>query len=419
MEDRYRPRTTANATPPPFWARIPAIALYPLRGVAGWSVAAVGASSLLAAIPLLGTVITVVVAIIACAYAFEILQASANGQPDPPGYGYHSDYGLVMRYVLLALLQIATIVLVAVFTRSQPLILLAVAITVLVIPASVIVLVLERSLLSALNPLHALDIVTRIGWPYLAAYALLFVIQGSALTAIYWAINYLPELLSPLVLSIANSWATFASCHLLGYLVYQHHEALGFVPEMGAADAHSDPDQHLLDEAEEQVRNGQLDGALQTLRRAVRTRAVTLPVLDLYQRLLCKAGHPRELDDHTHQYLLRLLSEKQERSALNLLREALQREPERVPTDEAHAVLLLERCRLSGQKQLTLDLLLAMLHTWPHSADSAQRALDAALLLTEHYDRENQARELLQQALEKSDNHAQREKIETAMKALT
>lgn len=420
MKDRYRRLRATDSGPAPFWTRIPDIAHYPLRGVAGWTTAALSLCGLLKLLPVIGFVTAIMLFVAIYVYAFEILQASANGRLSPPQYGYYSDVWLVVRYLLLSLVQGLVVILISVYTHSPPLILLAIAIVVLIAPASMIVLVLERSLLSALNPLYVLDIVIRIGWQYLAAYGLLFVIAGSTMTATLWASKYLPQLLIPVATTLAASWSTFASCHLLGYLVYQHHERLGFKPETGNVDTvtDADPDQYLLNEAEEQVREGQPEAALQILRSAVRSRPVSLAVHELYQRLLRQRGPCSELDEHARQYLIRLLDEKQERNALNLLRQVLAQQPERLPLDESHAMHLLELSRRTSQLQLTLDLLQAMLRTWPRAPDTAQRALEAGLLLAERYGRDDEARALLQQALTSSNNEQQHAKIQAALQAL-
>ncbi|NEL81458.1 MAG: hypothetical protein G3W61_34915, partial [Xanthomonas perforans] len=79
----------------------------------------------------------------------------------------------------------------------------------------------------------------------------------------------------------------------------------------------------LLDEAEQYLRDGHSDEAFQALRGAVRSRAVSLAVHELYQRLLRQHHRNDELREHTRQYINRLLQEKQERRALALQREAL------------------------------------------------------------------------------------------------
>lgn len=68
--------------------------------------------------------------------------------------------------------------------------------------------------------------------------------------------KYLPPVVRELTIVVASIWSLFASFHLMGYLVYQYHEELGYEPSGGVALQREDPDQRLLDEAEQFVREG-------------------------------------------------------------------------------------------------------------------------------------------------------------------
>lgn len=419
MEDRHRPRPRGRgAAPAPFWTRTRAIALYPLHGSALWSLIALTLCSLLAMLPGVGWIIGIVTWLAIYKYAFEILRHTANGHLDAPQHGFDVGDGTVLRLVLLMFLMILALALVAVLTRSLALTGLALLAIALLQPGCVISLALDGSLRRALNPAVPLGLATRIGWPYLAAFGLLFVIQASALTANRWLQQYLPPVVDDLAVTVVSTWGLFAAFHLMGYLVYQYHEVLGFEPDtLDTPDRH-DPDQRLLDEAEALVRDGHTGNALETLRGAVRSRAVSLAVHELYHRLLRQGTRPDELREHARQYLSRLIDERQERRALALMRGMLDQQPDFVPAQEAHAALLAERARLAGQYQLASDILLAMLTSWPKAPQAPQWSLDAAMLLAERFGRDGEARALLQQALAISDDEEQRRRLQAALKAL-
>lgn len=418
MEDRHRPRGGRSAAPEPFWTRIRAIALFPLHGAAFWSLLALTLCSLLGLLPGIGWVLQLVVSLATYRYAFEVLRHTAHGHPGAPDYGLDLDDGAVWRLFVVLIVAMFVFFLVAATTRSVPVVVLTLAGILLLLPGSLISLAMDGSLRRALNPMVPLALALRIGWPYLAAFCLLFVIMASALTAAAWLHRYLPPLVSELAVNFMSIWGLFAVFHLLGYLVYQYHEALGFEPDATALARPHDPDQRLLDEAEALVRDGHTDSALETLRGAVRSRAVSLPVHELYHRLLLRGDRPDELREHARQYLSRLFDERQERRALALARAMLDRQPDFVPAQQAHAEQLAERARLAGQQQLASNLLLAMLKAWPRATQAPQWSLDAAMLLAERFGRDDEARALLQQALAASQDEEQRRKIEAALKAV-
>ncbi|KTF40190.1 DUF4013 domain-containing protein [Xanthomonas translucens] len=422
MEDRHRAGASRarRSTPAPFWARTRAIALYPLRGGALFALIALTLCRLLGMLPGIGWILGMVTALAIYKYAFEILRHTADGYMEAPERGFDIGDGVVLR--LLALMIVLGAVVVAAALLAGPIAgMLTLLAMVLLQPGFLISLAIDGSLRRALNPAVSIGLALRIGWPYLAAFGLLFVIQASALTAANWLQQYLPPLASDLAVGVVTIWGLFAAFHLLGYLVYQYHEVLGYEPAAAddATHARHDPDQRVLDEAEQFVRDGHAVEALQLLRGEVRSRAVSLAVHELYQRLLRSGGRADDLREHSRQYINRLLQEKQERRALALLREALDADPDFAPLLPEQASLLAERAQLAGQFKLALDGLLAARRAWPKAPEFSVWSLGAALLLAERCGDDAQARTLLQDALAHCEDEAQRGKLQAALKALT
>lgn len=419
MEDHRKRTGRQGGAPEPFWSRLPAIALYPIHGAALWSLIALSLCALLAQLPGIGMILGLIVSLATYRYAFEVLRHTANGHPDAPNYGLELGDGAIWRLFVLIILAVAGVTFVAMLTRSGAIALMALGAVVLLMPGSVISLAIDGSLLRALNPMVPLGLALRIGWPYLAAVCLLFVILASSMTAAVWLSRYMPPLVSHLTVNFMATWGLFSVFHLLGYLVFQYHEALGFEPEALQDTRRADPDQRLLDEAEGHVRDGHPREAREALRGAIKGRAVSLGVHELYQRLLRQEGASPELHDHAQLYISRLVAEKQERRALTILREMLEIEPDFTPAQVEQAMALVERARLGGQHQLTVDALRAMVRKWPRREESAQWALDAALLLAERYGRDDEARALLETALISCENEEVRRRLQTALAAIT
>ncbi|HSX64139.1 MAG TPA: hypothetical protein VLF15_05385 [Pseudoxanthomonas sp.] len=420
MDDRYR-ATPAHApsVPEPFWQRLRAIAFYPLRGSALYTMIALTLCSLLTVVPVVGWIIGILTGLFAYKYSFDILRHTADGHMDSPEHALGTGDGTVLRLLALIILLAITVVLVAVLLGPVPG-LLALVLVVFLQPGCLISLAIDGSLRRAANPATSLTLALRIGWPYLAAFGLLFVIQASALTASRWVHQWLPPFIGDLAVTMVSLWGLFAAFHLMGYLVYQYHEDLGYEPgsHYDRLPERHDPDQRLLDEAGHFVREGQADTALGILRAEVRSRLVSLPVLELYQRLLRSSGRSEELREHTRQYIGRLMAEKQGHRALALLREALDADAGFVTLQPEQGEALAERARLAGQFQLATDTLRAMIAAWPKLPAVSKWSLDAALLLAERFGRDDEARQLLEQALARCEDNEQRGKLESAMKAL-
>ncbi|MCF5930073.1 hypothetical protein L2216_23580, partial [Xanthomonas perforans] len=185
MEDRFRARKVAAlAAPAPFWTRIPAIATYPLRGSALYALIALTLCSALLVLPgILKLVIAGVLGMATYTYAFDILRHTADGQTDAPRLGYNSFDSAVLRLILLAVALGIVIGVGAVIAGPFGLTIAYLG-TMLLLPGMLISLAIDGSLRRALNPAVSIDMALRIGWPYLAAYGLLYVIQGSGTAAV-------------------------------------------------------------------------------------------------------------------------------------------------------------------------------------------------------------------------------------------
>ncbi|KIQ98373.1 DUF4013 domain-containing protein [Lysobacter sp. A03] len=407
-----------SAAPVPFWQRLRAITSYPLRGAAFSSLLALTLTSLLGLIPVIGLVFTIVVWIGAYKYAFEILRTTADGRMEAPEVVLGTDNGVVIRLIAMQLIFIAVLLLATVV--GGPVTGLATIVLIAFLqPGCIMSLAMDGSLPHALNPATPLTLVSRIGWPYMAVFALLFVIQASMFTATVWLAEVMPPVVADLMVSAVSFWALFAAFHLMGYLVYQYHEVLGYVPTgTESLPGRRSPDTDLLAEAEGYVRDGQLDTALELLRGEIRSRAVGLETHGLYRRLLQQVGNAAGLSEHAREYLNVLVMEKHDRRAIGLLRESLDADSDFVPMHVPMAEQLIERARLSGQKQLALDARLALLRAHPRDPSAPGWALENALQLLERGDRDQEARALLAQARERCEDEILQAKIDAATKLL-
>ncbi|MGO1073177.1 hypothetical protein [Lysobacter sp. CA199] len=414
------PPNPTSAPPAPFWQRLRSITLYPVRGAAFYTLLMLTLFvALLGALPGVGWLFKLVTWLAAYKYAFEILRATADGRMDPPESVLKVDGGVVWRLIALQLIYIVIVVFALVL--GGPIVgLLTIAAIVFLQPGCIMSLAIDGSLSNALNPATSFGIVARVGWPYLAVFGLLFVIQASVATAGIWMAKFVPVILGGPLLNLVSFWGLFAAFHLMGYLVYQYHEELGYEPEShrNALPTLHNRDGELLERAQALVRDGHNEAAKETLRAEIRVRSVTPEVHELYHRLLRTDGSAAERSEHSRQYLNLLMIEKQETRALTVLRDAMNADPDFAPMQSEHAERLAERARLAGQSQLAVDVLRSLLRQSPRNPSAPRWALDAALLLVDRFGRDDEARALLEQALARCEDDSLREKLQAALKPL-
>ena len=407
------------AQPEPFWQRIPSIILYPVRGAALVMLVLLAIAAVFRGIPLLGLVVSIMMWLGAYKFAFEILRRTADGHMDSPEVAITVDNGVVWRFLGLQFI-LGLILGACLLTGSEAIFFGGLALLVFLQPALTMTLAMTGSLGDALSPSNAFAIVARIGWPYLAVVGLLFVIQASAMTAGVWLAAFMPGPVARWLATVLGFWGLFSAFHLMGYLIYQSHEALGFEPNVAQQAAirslHAPVSTDtVVAEAEALIVEGRTDEARSLLRGEINTRAVPPEVHDLYRRLLQKTGDTEAVRDHARQYLHRLMLDKQERRALGLLRECLDDDASFVPLDIAHGERLAELARLGGQAQLAVDTLHAMFNAQQRNPDSARWGLQAAMLLLERFDRSGDAKVLLERARARTEDEAVVQKIDAAM----
>lgn len=408
----------SNTTPIPFWNRLNVISTYPFRGAALTSLVVLGLASLLGKLPgLIGLFFTVVVWVGIYRYAFEILVRTANGHMEAPEIATHTDTGVVLRFFVLIFVYLLLYAASSWYGGALLGVLVMLALS-LLLPGAIISLAMDGDLLLALNPATALAIMSRIGAPYFAAFGLLFVIQISAGTAGAWLSHYMPGVLATVLVTTATLWGLFATFHLMGYLVFQYHNALGFEP----GEAHDRSplrtrDSDLMDAVQTNITQGNTEAARALLEEAMRERAVPLEAHELYRKLLNSQGENTKLLEHAGPYLNVLLLENNDRRALGLLRESLDTDPSFTPHQAEDGDRLAQRARELGQSRLACDLWLAMLKRWPRHAARSEWALSAAALLVQR-DLVMQARTTLEGAAHGLEDEQQQATLTNALAQL-
>lgn len=217
----------------PFWSRLPRFFLYPLLPpalfvCAGYAIL----HSWLSQTGMMGWMFSVVVKLVLLKYGYEVLSHTANGYLRAPFSTSIMLDGHELPFkqaaVLIVCYQIASQLGRSVGFEA---VLLFVTLLWLVLPASVIVLAVTRRLLDALNPVLLISLIRRLGWAYAGLYGLLYCLQMAWQNALGWVYSHPYSLAHSWLADGINAYYLLAMFHLMGYVIYQYHEALDFEPE--------------------------------------------------------------------------------------------------------------------------------------------------------------------------------------------
>ena len=391
--------TTAAAAPPPFHERWPQILRYPLQLGALSTCVAIAIAHLVTLIPL-GFILDLLVWAAFFKYAFEVLRWSANGRDEAPEISLTVSDGVASYAVLLLVLAEVAMILLTLVYGAVAAVVFGLLLT-FAMPAMMVILALEEGMARALNPLAWLMLAERIGRPYfiLVGFFCAALIVQSVIAAAIASVNLLPGFLTTPVVFFVVNYLMIANFHLIGCVIHQHADELGYAGhlQLGAEVPHTHPSRMTLDAARVRANSGDVHGAIALLRDEIVTHPDSLLLHDEYRHWLQQDGDKIELAAHGKQFIPILLTQQQDRRAIEVARECRMLDPDFALDQAADVTRLAHAAADAGQTQLALGLLAGFHKRFRNHPDIARNYLLAAKLWAERMNQEMQARAMLHQ----------------------
>ncbi|HEX7914372.1 hypothetical protein [Rudaea sp.] len=393
---------TAATPVVPFWNRLRTISLYAFRGESLITLIVLSACSLLSLLPGVGVIIRLLVTVAFYKFGFEVLHATADGRMDPPAGGLRVEESSGWSAIWLQTGFIALAVL-ALLLFGPVFGLIAVIVLAFGWPGAMMSLAIDGSVSHALNPVTWLSIMSRLGWPYFVATLLCLVIYVSMANAQALFAPFLPSVLAIFLAQFLSGYALVTTCHLMGYLVHQYQDELGYVSDQPASapTPPRDPDRDVLDQTEALIRDGKAEEAAKLLHAQLRSRGGADTAHLRYRKLLRLIGDRDGQLQHGREYLSSLVARDKEILAVDIARECAELDPAFAPTRAEETTWVAHKAAQLGQSQTALRLLSGFHRRHPDSADIPKNYLLAATLMFERFNRDKDAHALLTQ-LQKS-----------------
>lgn len=216
----------------PFWSAAHLFFAMPLRGSGPVFLAFMGFLALIMPLGLVGLFVLLFAVAVGVKYCFGVLEAVAMGATSPPpladavsGDEHHLFLRFIAMLIVIGFVQTVAEVLV------NPALGTAVAVLVtLVMPAMIILLAVDKEVGQALSPVRVTTLVFSIGWPYVLAVFLTNVIStGPYLIGMYFVDALSESVFALPVLAALTAYFAVVNFAMLGYLIFEHQGALGFV----------------------------------------------------------------------------------------------------------------------------------------------------------------------------------------------
>ncbi len=409
---------TISADITPFWHRLREISLYPGKPAAAATVVLLAFLRLLMFVPGVGWFLNLLIWVGVYKYAFEVLRDSANGRTEPPEGSLNVEeelgWGAVRLQAAFVVLNVLAVVLL-----PSPLAIGVALLLALGMPGAVMSYAMDENFWLALNPVTWLAIIARLGWPYFLAVSLILVINISAQNAQAFVTMVMPLFIGiPLFYCIAH-YAIIATFHLMGYLIYQYHDVLGYDPKEQLVLAHpGDADHGVLEDAATLVREGETGVATDMLRGHIAERGGSEAVHQQYRKLLRLGNDNAALIRHGYDYLAMLLALDKDKTAVELVRECFELDPTFAPKESEWVTRLAAKAAQLGHTPVALRLLQGFAKRFPKSPDIPGNYLLAAKLLSERMGKDAEARALLTQIKAAFPKHELVPQIDTMLSML-
>ncbi|MBW1897616.1 MAG: tetratricopeptide repeat protein [Deltaproteobacteria bacterium] len=327
----------------PFWNRLPRFFVYPMAlrpmglilgmSLAGFIFRGPGFISLIVHIAIWGIILK---------YSYAALKATARGDLVPPKIDSKTisdDFHQVFKQlgIFIAIFfgfifvqQFAGIFFAALFL----------IVAILSVPAMIIIFVTTESLMHAINPVIFIQLALRIGWGYLLMYFFLVLLLFAPAALAQFAFKILPPELTIFLLSLGKNYYTIISYHLMGYVILQYHQSIGYKidfedfrdsPDYGKG-AKEEKGSELLSKINFMFKEGRHDEALVLIKEEEKKNGIDDPdISECYFKLLAMMNRIDEMLVHGKRHLEIMVQRNEKQKACEAYKQCIAKDPRFAP----------------------------------------------------------------------------------------
>jgi tetratricopeptide (TPR) repeat protein len=269
-------------------------------------------------------------------YAFAIMRRTAQGRfsaPKVTGDMVLFDNMMVIKNIIIYI--IVGLACFWVFRQMGSAVgFLFLAFVLLLIPAMIIMLVATESLISALNPVLFINMAWRIGWSYLLMYFFMLLLLSAPFYLHTHITGIFPGPFQVFLFSLVESYYGFVMYHLMGYVLIQYHEEIGYDVDVEEDELVADgtlekrtTKNEILNRVDLLIQDGKADQALALIKEETGGRISEIQLAERYYKLLNIKQSIPELLEHARLYLDMLIKEKAGAQVCKVYQDCLAKDP--------------------------------------------------------------------------------------------
>ena len=413
----------------PFWQRIPKFFAYPSNSQ---SLIFTAIIAFFLSFAFFGGIISIVVTLILglgfIRYSLLVLETTADGSDQAPAVTLDT----IMAVKLLAVKLLATYVVFgyAVYKTidiAGPVAGIMVGLFILMsLPASTMVMAVEQSFRQAINPIVLFNVIRAIGAPYFLLYAFLILLSAcqGVISAIVGSFDTI--LLAP-VENFVGLYFTLIMYNMMGYVIFQYHEALGHNVRLEVDKDYSSSKPAIktpvstnpvIQEAEVLIKEGQIDEAINRLKAAINQANVSTEVRAYLHKVLLAANKPELMIAHAKDYVNVLIHENKTREAAQMIVDCYKFKETIRPNDPDKYYPLAFMLNEMRAFKPCIALIQNFHKRFPGHADIPKLYLLASQVMSEQLNNDNMALKMLEFLLAKYRQHELAGEIEQYCKVV-
>jgi tetratricopeptide (TPR) repeat protein len=369
---------------PPFWSQMPRFFAYPfsLNGVlflALLALLSIGSAKMFDRPGILMLLPAFIVVSLVIRQGLRVIEFCSQGRARPPSIPELFDgnpttlkmLGLMLAYGMMVgvLGRFGLLGVGAIFCLSA------------LLPASIMLLAIHRSLRASLDPIRVIELAARTGWSYLGLVLVLIVTSQGPQQAMHLmpaaTLKLLAQSSPQMLLAIfvvTTAYFNMVMGAMMGYLLFQHHQDLDIELDDAHAAAPADQRALALARAVILVRESRYEDALRQMAGTVVDYPNDLPVLEYHHKLLCESGgDPDRVVQHTERYLQVLVDARRKGRLVGAFEAARRVLPQYQPKSIALRRALAEEYFLQRQFKPAIALI-GMLHKEVPTSDELPSA---------------------------------------------
>ena len=399
----------------PFWTRLPKIFAYPFGAGPLILMAVVTFLSLIFSVTggMVGALIRFAIWGVMLKYSFAALKQTASGNLRPPGItskALSEDFEDVFKQLLLYLFIFGVVFLATV--KFGPLIGIVLALFLLVsVPAMIILLVSTNQFFAAVNPALFVPIMFRIGWGYLIMCLFLLFLSGAPAVVFQFLFPMLPVRLSAFIAAFAENFYTLVSYHLMGYVVLQYHDKIGYAVEHQEFDDPTekvetteinDPEELVLRDVTLMVQEGNLDKAIDEIQNFQRNNGLikNKSLADRYYELLKMKNNTDEIMRFAGIYLDLIVKENDKKAGIKVYSNCKSLDPEFEPSSSA-LMKIAGWVGDSGKPESSIKLLNQIIKKYPSDPVTPRAYFRAAQIFHDRMMKPDKSRQIISTLIKK------------------